>query len=114
MDRQQFFQEVRTTVFAGSMAQSQVDGIEAILDACAAEQIADGRQVAYILATPMVETGGSFLTKSESLNYSPSGLLSTFGPSRISSQDANQYGRTLSTRQTSPRLPISYMAVNSV
>jgi len=94
MDRSVFFDAVRASVFGNSLAQSQVDGIDALLDACAAEQIADGRQVAYILATPMVETGGTFLTKSESLNYSPSGLLSTFGPSRISPQDANQYGRT--------------------
>jgi len=56
MDRSVFFDAVRASVFGNSLAQSQVDGIIALLDACAAEQIADGRQVAYILATACHET----------------------------------------------------------
>nr|QIG67162.1 lysozyme-like protein [Rhizobium phage RHph_TM26] len=94
MDRKIFFDKVRTGVFNGSLTNSQVIGMEAILDACSSQQVADARQVAYILATPMVETGGTFLTKSESLNYSPQGLLATFGTHRISSAQAQAMGRT--------------------
>ncbi|QIG74979.1 lysozyme-like protein [Rhizobium phage RHph_I72] len=93
MDRKIFFNKVRATVFNGSLTSSQVVGMEAILDACAAEQVADARQVAYILATPMVETGGTYLTKSESLNYSSQGLLNTFGEHRISKAQAQALGR---------------------
>ncbi|QIG70419.1 glycoside hydrolase family 19 chitinase protein [Rhizobium phage RHph_N28_2] len=78
MDRSQFFAAVRTSVFGGSLAQSQVDGIEAILDGCAAEQVADQRHVAYILATPMIETGGTYRPIVENLNYSAQGLRRTF------------------------------------
>ncbi len=113
MDRQHFFAEVRTTVFAGSMAQSQVDGIEAILNACAAEQIADGRQVAHILATPMVETGGTFLTKSESLNYSPRVCSTPSAQAASRLRMPTSTAARLSTRQTSRRLPIWSTAVNS-
>jgi hypothetical protein len=56
MDRGHFFDAVRDTMFGGSLSQSQVNGIEALLDACAALQVADQRQVAYILATAFHET----------------------------------------------------------
>ncbi|QIG68900.1 lysozyme-like protein [Rhizobium phage RHph_Y55] len=93
MDRKIFFDCIRKTVFNGSLTTSQVKGIDALLDACGLEQVADARHVAYILATPMIETGGTFLTKQESLNYSPDGLKSTFG-ARISNAQAQQLGRT--------------------
>lgn len=94
MDRVVFFNKVRAmTFFKGSLTSDQVAGMDALLDACAAQQVSDGRQVAYILATPMIETGGTFRTKQESLNYNPAGLMSTFGPGRISKEQANKFGR---------------------
>lgn len=92
MDRSQFFAAVRTSVFGGSLAQSQVEGIEAILDGCAAEQIADQRQVAYILATPMIETGGTYRPVVENLNYSAQGLLRTF-PKYFTDVEATAYAK---------------------
>jgi putative chitinase len=92
MDRSQFFATVRTTVFGGSLAQSQVQGIEAILDGCAAEQVADQRHVAYILATPMIETGGTYRPLVENLNYSAQGLRRTF-PKYFSTQLADAYAK---------------------
>lgn len=92
MDRSQFFATVRTSVFGGSLAQSQVNGIEAILDGCAAEQVADQRHVAYILATPMIETGGSYQPIVENLNYSAQGLSRTF-PKYFSSVEATAYAK---------------------
>ena len=38
---------------------------------------------------------GNYKLQRESLNYSASGLLTTFSRSRISEVDANKYGRTL-------------------
>lgn len=56
MDRGHFFDAVRDTLFGGSLSQAQVEGTEALLDACAALQVADQRMVAYILATAFHET----------------------------------------------------------
>jgi putative chitinase len=92
MNRQQFFAAVRTSVFGGTLAQNQVDGMNAILDGCAALQVSDQRDIAYILATPMIETGGTYVPKSENLNYSVEALTSKFGK-RISAQDAQRFGR---------------------
>jgi putative chitinase len=56
MNRKAFFDSVRTSLFRGSMAPGQVEGIEAILDGLAARQITDKRHAAYILATAYHET----------------------------------------------------------
>jgi hypothetical protein len=56
MDRGHFFDAVRDSMFGGSLSQEQVEGTEALLDACAALQVADQRMVAYILATAFHET----------------------------------------------------------
>lgn len=92
MNKDVFFKGVRETVFGGKLSQSQVDGIEALLDACDKEGVKDLRQVAYILATPMIETGGTFEPITESLNYSETSLRSKF-PRRITDVEANRYGR---------------------
>lgn len=92
MNRAHFYATVRTSVFGGSLAQSQVDGIEAILDGCAAEQVADQRHVAYTLATPMIETGGTYRPIVENLNYSAQGLQRTF-PRYFSSVEATAYAK---------------------
>ncbi|WP_028747978.1 hypothetical protein [Rhizobium mesoamericanum] len=93
MDRKHFFDALRASIFGGSLTQSQVAGMEALLDACTELQVSDRRHVAYVLATPMIETGGSFIPVIESLNYSAAALKSKFD-GRISAEDANRYGRT--------------------
>ncbi len=92
MDRAHFFDAARDSLFDGRLSTSQVTGIEAILDACAEDQIADQRHVAYILATPMIETGGSYEPTDENLNYSESALPAKFG-ARITLAQARQFGR---------------------
>lgn len=92
MDRSKFFDAVRSPVFGGKLSQPQVNGMEAILDAVDAEGVADLRQVAYILATPMIETGGSFVPIVENLNYNAQGLLKTF-PKYFTAALANAYAR---------------------
>lgn len=103
MDRKHFFDAVRASVFGGSLAASQVQGIEALLDACAELHVVDQRDVAYILATPMIETGGSFIPVVESLNYSARALKSKFS-SRISAADADRYGRTAQHSANQPEI----------
>lgn len=61
MNKQLFFNSIRTTVFSGSLLQKQVDSINAILDECKANSICDNRMVAYILATAVHEVGFSLL-----------------------------------------------------
>lgn len=92
MNRAKFFAGVRTSVFDGRMSQPQVEGIEALLDASAAFKVNDPRHIAYILATPVIETGGTFQPIVENLNYSEQGLRNTF-PKYFSAADAKAYAR---------------------
>lgn len=57
MDRAIFFAKARARLFGGALSQPQVDGLDALLDECAAHGVADARCVAYILATAFHETG---------------------------------------------------------
>ncbi|MGO7115562.1 hypothetical protein ACCS79_03520 [Rhizobium johnstonii] len=93
MNNAKFYDIVRETVFGGSLTKAQVDGINALLSSCDDLGVSDSRHRAYILATPMIETGGSFEPVVESLSYSVSALTAKFG-NRISTAQANQFGRT--------------------
>lgn len=57
-----------------------------------AARITTPLRVAHALAQQSVETGG-FARLVESLNYSPEGLIKTFGARRISAADCNRLGR---------------------
>ena len=61
MDRQDFFASLRKSkaVFGTSLSAAQVSGTEALLDACAANDIADAHHVANILAQCYHETAGA-------------------------------------------------------
>ncbi len=57
IDRDRFFGRVRVNPFGGTMKQGQVDGCNAILDAWESRpEFTDRRWLAYMLATPFVET----------------------------------------------------------
>lgn len=58
-DREIFFDYVRPLLFAGSMTQSQVEGMSAILDAAESIQLDDNRWLGYMLATTYHETAGT-------------------------------------------------------
>lgn len=93
MNRETFFTWVRKNIFNGRLTQSQVDGMNAILDAAGELGVTDIRMIAYALATPVIETGGTYEPVSENLNYSVAALTSKF-PNRISVSDAQKYGRS--------------------
>lgn len=85
-----FYDSIRP-LFGGSLKQSQVDGIERIVASASGLPVP---YVAYILATAYHEVGGKMQPDTESLNYDVAGLLKTFSRERISSADAQKYGRT--------------------
>lgn len=58
MDRGKFFAAVRSDPFGGRLTQVQVEGCEAILDACDRGKVTDSRHQANILAQCHHETGG--------------------------------------------------------
>ena len=61
MNRDAFYAALRSRavpIFGTSLSQGQVDGINALLDSCARNAIADGHHVANILAQVFRETGG--------------------------------------------------------
>lgn len=93
INRETFFTWVRKNIFNGRLTQSQVDGMNAILDAAEELGVTDIRMIAYALATPVIETGGTYEPVSENLNYSVAALTSKF-PNRISVADAQKYGRS--------------------
>lgn len=55
-DRKPFFDAVRSSLFGGNLSQSQVDGLNVILDEATRRKIANNRTLAYILATVFHET----------------------------------------------------------
>ncbi|MDI6814065.1 MAG: glycoside hydrolase family 19 protein [Rhizobiaceae bacterium] len=70
MDRAKFFASLRrggSGVFGSSLSQAQVQGCEAILDACARYGVTDQHHVAECLAEPYHETGGYMLPIKETV-----------------------------------------------
>lgn len=55
-----FFRHVRANLFGGHMSQGQVDGINAIIKAWARYGDGNLQRLSYVLATPNVETGGTY------------------------------------------------------
>lgn len=95
MNRAPFFAALRrrgSGVFGTSLSAAQVAVLDAILDQTRWQM--PRAHIAYIMATPYHETGTPRMVPSrESLNYSPEGLLATFGRHRISEADARRLGR---------------------
>ena len=59
IDRAGFFPSARATVFHGILEQSQVNGLNSLLDAFEAAGITDARYIAYMLATAFHETAAT-------------------------------------------------------
>ena len=85
MTTQAFFDKVRSLLYRGALAQSQVDGINAVIRNWQALGDGDDTKLAYILATVYNETGGSFEPVEENLNYTSVARLRAVWPSRFKS-----------------------------
>lgn len=59
INRTTFFAYARNAPFGGRLSTAQVQGVEALLDACVLYAVIDLRWIAYILATAFHETGGT-------------------------------------------------------
>ncbi len=91
MDHAKFFAAARSSLFGGRFSANQVDGMKAILAAWHAAPF-DMRWLAYMLATAYHETDRTMCAVSENLNYSASGLLTTF-PKYFTISQAAAYAR---------------------
>ena len=79
---QAFFDSVRDSLLNGSLKQSQVDGLNDILNATAHMPI---RHRAYVLATAYHETGLNMAPNVENLNYTSAERIRAVWPSRFHS-----------------------------
>lgn len=86
MNRTTFLAYARRAPFGGRLTQSQIDGMNAILDEWDRRQstgkVIDNRHLAYMLATVFYETGGTMQPVTENLNYSAERLTQVW-PSRF-------------------------------
>lgn len=95
MNRAKFYASLRqrgSGVFGTSLGPRQVQGVEAILDACEAAGTSLP-QTAYILATPYGETGGRMVPVRENLNYSAAQIAKHFGAHRRQGLSPRQLAR---------------------
>lgn len=97
MLRKTFYDKVRASVFGGFLEQSQVAGMEAVLDqwdALTAGNKTDLRHLAYMLATDRHETGARMQPVRENLNYTTAAQIRKTWPSRfVTDADAQPYVR---------------------
>jgi putative chitinase len=76
-----------------AFAPNALPGTCAALQAAATQYgLVEPLVLAHWLGQMSVESNG-FKTMAENLNYSPQGLIATFGTKRISQDDANRFGR---------------------
>ncbi|MDX1222684.1 hypothetical protein GOL85_13225 [Sinorhizobium medicae] len=83
MNRSSFFEAARSGVFAGKLSQSQVDGLNAILDE-AGKRGTPVQHLSYILASAHHETGGRFQPIEEYMFYTAKRLTQVW-PKRFPS-----------------------------
>lgn len=86
LDRATFYTAVRKAPFGGSLAQSQVDGMNAMLDM--APPLMASMDFAYCFATTHHETGGAMVPRVENLNYTTASRIRAVWPSRFTNDAA--------------------------
>lgn len=95
LNRKTFFSYVRRAPFSGRLTQSQVDGMNAVLDYWEATRPnGDIRHLAYCMATDYHETNGKMQPVSENLNYTTAKQIKKTWPKRFKSEaEAASYVR---------------------
>lgn len=92
MNRTTFFSYVRNAPFGGKLSQSQINGMNAILDRWETLHNEDIRFLAYMLATVFHETGSKMLPMEENLKYTTAEQILKVWPTRFKDiEHARQY-----------------------
>jgi putative chitinase len=86
LDRERFFTAARQRPFGGPLMQSQVDGINALLDMAPPDM--STAPLAYSLASAHHETGGAMIPRVENLNYTTAARIRKVWPTRFASEAA--------------------------
>ncbi|ACL61251.1 hypothetical protein [Methylobacterium nodulans] len=86
LDRRAFYDAVRQQPFGGSLTQSQVDGMNAMLDMAPPDLLLTA--LACCFATAFWETGGAMIPRTESLNYTSAARIKAVWPSRFPTEAA--------------------------
>lgn len=86
--RKVFYDKVRESVFGGFLEQSQVEGLEAVLDYWESMRLADQRWLAYGLATDRHETGAKMQPVRENMNYTTIAQIRKTWPSRFPTDES--------------------------
>ena len=81
LDRKAFFAAARVNPFGGLLAQSQVDGLNALLDTAPVGMLTNA--LAYCFATTHHETGAAMVPRVENLNYTSAARIQQVWPSRF-------------------------------
>jgi len=81
INRAAFFAAVRASLFGGRISQSQVEGLDALLDAAPADMPLE--HLAYCLATAFHETAKTMQPVVENLNYTSVARIRAVWPSRF-------------------------------
>lgn len=92
INRKKFYDNIRSSLFAGKLSATQVSGIDTILNEWEARKLTDLRWLSYILATIHHEVGQSYQPIEENLNYSAAGLQKTW-PSKFTPAKAAEYAK---------------------
>jgi len=90
VNKEKFFEEVKSSLFGGKLTQTQVDGLEAIIDEWNAQGGGHRSQLAYVLATPYHEVGRSYKPVRENLNYTTAAKIRQVWPSRFKTDSSAQ------------------------
>lgn len=83
INRKVFFDEIRQTVFAGFLEQTQVDGVTACLDYWDSIRNTDARKLCYGLATARHETDAKMQPVRENMNYTTAAQIKRTWPNRF-------------------------------
>lgn len=86
LDRATFYAAVRKAPFGGSLTQSQVDGMNAMLDM--APPLMGTMELGYCFATTHHETGGAMVPRVENLTYTTAARIKAVWPSRFPTEAA--------------------------
>lgn len=83
MNKQKFFEEVKSILFGGKLTQDQVNNLEAIIDEWNKQGGGQREQLAYVLATPYHEVGKAYKPIRENMNYTKVSTIRSVWPSRF-------------------------------